>query len=118
MSNEVIEIAKSTGLSEDQVIYLIRLLAAVYEEANWKKIAGYKRSSLDIYQHKLKAAAGQPTIPQFTDKLCHSLGLQSVGVDPSVITRLDENRAPIMKSLRRESIYWVLLAEKEARKRK
>jgi len=109
---------KTTGLPGKTIASLVSLLAAVYEEADWKKIAGWKRSSLDIFQHKVKAASSQPTIPRFTEKLCHSLGLQSVAVDPAVITYLDMVRGQVLKTLRRESIYWVLLAEQEVKTRK
>jgi len=100
------------------ISYLLDLLASAYEAADWKRIAGRKRSSLDIFQHKVKAASAQQTVPRFTEKLCNSLGLQSIEVDPGVITVLDQHREEVLKTLRRESIYWVLLAEREAKEAK
>lgn len=113
---EAVEIAELTGLSERAVNDLVQLLAVVYASAEWRRITGRNRSSLDVFQHKVKAAAMQPTIPRFTEKLCHSLGLQSITVSPDLITGLDADRLPVLKALQRESIYWVLLAEQEVKR--
>lgn len=112
---EAKEIGELTGLRPQLVQYLVELLATVYGEADWKKITGRRRRALDVFEHKVKASSSQPTIPQFTEKLCHSLGLQSIEVSPDIITALDKDRGAVLKSLRRESIYWVLLCSKEAK---
>jgi len=90
---------------------LIELLRAVYNRANWSKITGRGRiSKFDVFAHRVKAAAYQDTVPKFLDKLCHGLSLQSVDVDPGIITVLDLHRDEVLSALRQETIYWILLS--------
>jgi len=89
-------------------------LASVYRAVNWRQVARRGKRRLDVFEHRVKAAASQPTVPRFLEKLCHRLGLQSVEIPARLITALDRERDRVLGSLRRESIYWVLLAEREA----
>ena len=91
---------------EKDLTFLIRV---VYDSANWKKIAK-AHSKYDIFAHKIKAASYQNSISTFLEKLCHSLGLQSIRVDPKLIQRLDADRDNVLRALRRETIYYMLLA--------
>jgi hypothetical protein len=77
--------------------------------ANWKKIAG-KRSKYDIYAHKIKAASHQQTISTFMEKLCHSLGIQSIRIETSAIRQLESDREAVLRAVRKETIYFMLLA--------
>ncbi len=88
------------------------LLRLVHDTANWKKIAG-KRSKYDIYAHKIKAASLQNSISTFLEKLCHSLGIQSVKVEIAVLRRLEADRDAVLRALRRETIYYMLLSTEE-----
>lgn len=88
------------------------LLRLVHDGANWKKIAG-KRSKYDIYAHKIKAASLQNSVSTFLEKLCHSLGIQSVKVEVALLRRLEEDREAVLRALRRETIYYMLLATEE-----
>jgi hypothetical protein len=85
------------------------LLRVVFDRADWKKIAR-AHSREDIFAHKIKAAGNQQTISTFLEKLCHTLGLQSVPLDPKVIQRLDADREAVLRAVRRETIYYMLLA--------
>jgi len=85
------------------------LLRTVYERADWRKIAG-KRNRYDIFAHKIKAASHQQSVSTFMEKLCHSLGIQSVKIDMAIIKQLEAEKEPVLKAVRRETIYYMLLA--------
>jgi len=93
------------------------VLAATYARVNWRRVAGRKRSTHDIFAHRIKASAYQDTVPRFIEKLCHSLSLQSIPAEPETIEMLDQNREEVLEALRRETVYYTLLAAKEARGR-
>lgn len=88
---------------------LKKLLRTVHDNANWKKVAG-KRSKYDIYAHKIKAAGHQQRISTFMEKLCHSLGIQSIRIDVGIIQQLESDRDAVLKAIRKETIYFMLLA--------
>ena len=88
---------------------LAALLKTVYDKANWKRI-GRNSSKLDVFSHKIKAASHQESIPRFLDKLCYSLGVQSVDVPTEVIKQLDAQRGAVLKALRKETIFYMLTA--------
>jgi len=96
-------------LKEEVEKDLCLLLRVVHDRADWKKIAR-GHSGEDIYAHKIKAAGNQQTMSLFLEKLCHSLGLQSVPLDPQLIKRLDAQRDAVLKAVRDETIYYMLLA--------
>lgn len=97
------------SLAEEVERDLAMLLRLVYDRANWKRI-GRNSDSLDVYSHKLKAASHQESIPRFLDKLCYSLGVQSVEVPTELIKRLDAQRNAVLKALRKETIFYMLTA--------
>jgi len=86
------------------------LLKLVYDAADWKKIAGAKRSRFDIYAHKIKAASHQQSVSTFMEKLCHSLGLQSIQIRTSVIRQLESDCEAVLGAVRKETIYYMLWA--------
>ena len=100
------------SLNEEIEKNLKKLLRTVYESADWRKIAG-KRSRFDIFAHKIKAASHQQSISTFMEKLCHSLGLQSIQIDTVLVRRLENERDAVLKAVRKETIYYMLLAVEE-----
>lgn len=96
-------------LKEQTETNLKTLLRLIHDNANWKKIAG-KRSKYDIYAHKIKAASHQQTISTFMEKLCHSLGIQSIQIETATIKQLEADRDAVLKAVRKETIYFMLLA--------
>ncbi len=85
------------------------LLKSVADRANWCRI-GRRSDWLDVFSHKIKAAAHQPSIPRFVDRLCYSLGVQSPtdAVTAELIRRLDSQGTEVLKALRKETIYYML----------
>jgi len=98
------------SLGEETTKNLCRLLKTVYDSADWQKIAGKKRSKYDVFAHKIKAAGHQQTISTFMEKLCHTLGLQSIILPTSVIQQLEDDCDAVMRAVRKETIYYMLLA--------
>jgi hypothetical protein len=88
---------------------LATLLRLVYDKANWKRI-GRNSDPMDVFSHKIKAASHQESLPRFLDKLCYSLGVQSVEVPVELVRRLDANRGVVLKALRKETIFYMLTA--------
>lgn len=97
------------SLKEETENNVKKLLRTVYDNANWKKIAR-ARSKYDIYAHKIKAASHQQTITTFVEKLCHSLGIQSIQIEITTIKQLEAEREAVLKAVRKETIYYMLLA--------
>ncbi len=95
-----------SGETEKDVSTLLRL---VYDRVNWKRV-GRKSDRYDVFSHKIKAASHQQNIPRFLEKLCCSLGVQSVQVDAELVKRLDAQREKVLNALRKETIYYMLLA--------
>lgn len=90
-------------------------LGMIYSKAKWAKIAKSKSvTAHDVFQHRLRVAAGMDTIPRVLDKLRLGLSIQSVSIEPEVIFRLDQPdiRPLALEILRRESSLMVMLAWK------
>lgn len=98
------------SLESETTKNLCKLLKTVYDNADWHKIAGNKRSKYDIFAHKIKAAGHQQTVSTFMEKLCHSLGLQSIIIPTSAIQQLQTDCEAVMHAVRKETIYYMLLA--------
>jgi len=92
------------------------ILALVYVRANWKRMG--KRSSYDVFQHRLKTSSSQQTVTKFIDKLCKGLSLQSISADPRDVEDLEKRREEVLRMLREESVYLTLLAAKKAKELK
>jgi len=86
-------------------------LAKVYMRADWAKIARSKNVYRDdVFEHRVKAALSQPNIRRINDKLCEMLGLQSVAIPSGVLDELEKNKGTLLRSMRREAIYFTLKA--------
>jgi hypothetical protein len=97
------------SLNSEQEKNLSLLLKMVYDRANWNRI-GRNSYRLDVFSHKIKAASHQPTVTTFMEKLCYSLGVQSIDVNPELVKELNQESNSILKALRKETIYYMLLA--------
>ncbi|MEM4454444.1 MAG: hypothetical protein QXT28_07030 [Thermofilaceae archaeon] len=85
------------------------LLRAVWSRVDWRKIAR-GRNRYDVFAHRVKAAAYQRNVKRFLEKLCSSLSLQSVQIHPELLKALEERRDEVLKALRQETIYYIMLA--------
>lgn len=97
------------SLNEETEKDVATLLKLVYDAANWKRI-GRNSKKEDVFSHKIKAASHQQTIPRFMEKLCYSLGVQSVQADIVLVKRLEAQREKVLGALRKETIYYMLLS--------
>lgn len=97
------------SLNSEQEKNLSLLLKLVYDRVNWKRI-GKNSYVLDVFSHKIKAASHQPTVTTFMEKLCYSLGVQSIDVNPDLVKKLNDESNVVLKALRKETIYYMLLA--------
>ena len=93
---------------------IVELLATIYRRANWRQVAR-GRDPLDVFQHRVLAAAYQPDLKRFIEKLCRGLGIQGVRIDERLLARLRESEELVMEELRSSSVYYVALAYKRAR---
>lgn len=87
---------------------LILFLRLFWRAADWKRI-GRKHYAGDIFQHRVRVAADQPSFRRAAEKLAKTLSLQYPPAPPELIDRLDESPTAL-QSLRKESRYWVALA--------
>ena len=92
------------------------VLALAYRRVNWKKMG--RRSSYDVFQHRLKTSSSQVSVTKFIDKLCKGLSLQSISAEPEDIEYLEKHREDVLRMIREESVYLTLLAAKKAKEMK
>ena len=97
------------SLNEETERDLTLLLKMVYDKANWKRI-GKNNYQLDVFSHKIKAASHQSSMTTFMERLCYSLGVQSIDVNPDLVTKLNKESNVVLRALRKETIYYMLLA--------
>lgn len=89
------------------------MLARAYRRVQWHKMGA--RSAYDIFAHRVKVAGNMNSITRFLEKLCHGLHLQSISIDPQKIEFLEENRDEVLRMIREETVYLVLLAAKKSK---
>ena len=92
------------------------ILALAYMRVNWKRMG--KRSSYDVFQHRLKTSSSQSSVTRFIDKLCKGLSLQSIAANPEDIEYLEERKEEVLRMIREESVYLTLLAAKKSKELK
>lgn len=89
------------------------MLALAYMRVNWKRMG--KRSSYDVFQHRLKTSSSQSSVTKFIDKLCKGLSLQSISAEPEDIEYLENQKEEVLRIIREESVYLTLLAAKKSK---
>jgi len=99
-------------LLEDYIIYV---LVKTYARVNWRRIAR-GRDPLDVFQHRVLASSYVSTFSQFLERLCLSLGLQSVRIESEVLNYLQRNSDKVLDYIRHNSIYLVAKAHDIYRK--
>ncbi len=88
--------------------YMSYVLAKIYLRADWRKIAkSPKIRSEDVFQHKLKVAGVQDSIPKFVGKLCNLLSLQNVSLHSSVIDALELDKKRAFATIRDENAIYI-----------
>ena len=93
---------------ENLVVYV---LVKVYGKVNWRRIVGRSgRDPLDVFQHRVLAASYTDTFSRFLERLCLSLGIQSVRVEGEVLEALNRNSERVLDLIRHNSIYLVAKA--------
>ena len=61
------------------------LVAYIYKNVNWKKIASGKEIAPNIFQHRMFFASKENTIEIFIERLCSSLSIQSPLIPMEII---------------------------------
>ena len=90
---------------------IIYWLAKVYMRADWSKIARSKNVYREnVFEHVIKAGAGQPNIRRVNDRICCDLGLQSLAIPTMILDELEKNKRIVLQALRKEAIYYTLKA--------
>jgi len=95
----------------------IDVLAHVYRTVDWKRVAR-GRSSLDIFEHRLRFSMFEPDVPSVIDKLCNTLGLQAPWLPLDKIDILRKNEKVALKILRKMPKLLTLYASEKAKQLK
>jgi len=106
-------------MDEEEILdALAQLLSIVYRRVDWRRMGA--RNPHDVFQHRVKAAAGQPSLSRAVDYLCERLGVQSLklsNAERETFRELNRDHSPeCLDALAHESI--LLVAEATARARK
>lgn len=107
------QLGLDTAEAPNRELYQLAIywLAKIYMRADWSKIARSKNVYRDdVFEHRVKAALSQPNIRRINDKLCEMLGLQSVAIPSFVLDELEKDKKTLLRSMRREAIYFTLKA--------
>lgn len=91
---------------EDLIVYV---LAKVYNKTDWRRVAR-GRDPLDVFQHRVLAAAYMPNFRQFLSKLCLGLGIQGLRIESHVLDVLDRNSQRVLDELRHATHFYVAKA--------
>ena len=82
---------------------LVELLYRIKRKVDWSKFKGL--SHADVFQHRVKFSAYEPSIKRFVEKLCNKFGIQSIPSDlVEIIDFLEKHRDEALDLLRNESI--------------
>lgn len=77
----------------------VDVLAAVYRSVDWRR-AARGRNPLDVFEHRLRFASYEPTVPRVLERLMNTLGLQAprplLDVMDSVRTLRDHEEEAIL----------------------
>jgi hypothetical protein len=94
---------------------LAKTLSGIWKRVSWKDMTSMKRSSVDVFSERLRAAAGMENVPQMLEKICKGLGLPSATMDTIDIEMLEDERERVRKMMGKESVLVALLTQKEAK---
>jgi len=94
---------------------LAKTLSGIWRRVSWKDMTSIKRSSVDVFSERLRAAAGMENVPQMLEKVCKGLGLPSATMDTIDIGILEDERERVRKMMGKEAILVALLTQKEAK---
>lgn len=97
---------------------LAKTLSGIWKRVSWKDMTSMKRSSkrssVDVFSERLRAAAGMENVPQMLEKVCKGLGLPSASMDTVDISMLEDERERVRKMMGKEAVLVALLTQKEA----
>ena len=94
---------------------LAKTLSGIWRRVSWKDMTSIKRSSVDVFSERLRAAAGMENVPQMFEKVCKGLGLTSANMDTIDIQMLEDERERVRKMMGKEAMIIALLTQKEAK---
>lgn len=94
---------------------LAKTLTGIWKRVSWKDMTSMKRSSVDVFSERLRAAAGMENVPQMLEKVCKGLGLPSAYMDTIDIQMLEDERERVRKMMGKEAVLIALLTQKEAK---
>ncbi len=94
---------------------LAKTLSGIWKRVSWKDMTSIKRSSVDVFSERLRAASGMENVPQMFEKVCKGLGLPSAYMDTVDIQILEDERERVRKMFGKEAILVALLTQKEAK---
>jgi len=94
---------------------LAKTLTGIWKRVSWKDMTSMKRSSVDVFSERLRAASGMENVPQMLEKVCKGLGLPSANMDTIDIQMLEDERERVRKMMGKEAMLIALLTQKEAK---
>lgn len=94
---------------------LAKTLSGIWKRVVWKDMTSIKRSSVDVFSERLRAASGMENVPQMLEKVCKGLGLPSATMNTVDIQILEDDRERVRKMLGKEAVLVALLTQKEAK---
>jgi len=102
-------------LSPEREAELVRLLAHVYAEINWRRIR--VRSPWDVWNHRVRHCATRRTLAECLSRLANHFGLQHIPPEAvALLERLRAEEGAVLDLLYREHIPLAMRAVLEAKR--
>ncbi len=91
-------------LSEEQRDLVSQLLAHIYIKAG-KQLARSRHNAHDVFNHRVRFRANQPSLGRFVSKLSNQWGIQSLPVEAlALVEALEPVQKSVLRYLRHEHI--------------
>lgn len=96
---------------EKQRVYqmIARVCGKLYGHVKWNKMKT-KKGWKDIFEHRIKKSARQPSVSRFISRVCSQLKVSHLYEDPEVIMMAERDSDLILATIRKETQMAVMLA--------
>lgn len=107
------------GANEDLAVHedLSAILSLAYGRVEWRRMTSMKRTALDIFTDRIRAAASEPDVATAVERLCKLLGISSINPEPDAMRAIMARNEEAMHAMRENAIYLAILSKEKARAR-
>ncbi|HOO03955.1 MAG TPA: hypothetical protein PLJ11_04450 [Methanomassiliicoccales archaeon] len=94
---------------------LSSILSLAWSRVEWRRITSMKRTALDIFTDRIRAAASEPDVVTAIERLCKLLGISSINPEPDAVRAIMARNDEAMHAMRENAIYLAVLSKEKAK---